>query len=300
MPFALLTTTFALALPAHSAGLTRTFVSSAGSDSNPCTITQPCLTFAHAYTVTAASGIVAALDPGKYGPLTITGPVTINGNGWASITAPANGIGINVNASAGTVNLRGLVIDASGGAGSTGIVFNTGSVLNVENCTISNMGLDGIDAGPGGSSLLVSDTVVSNNGGSGISIASATPGNIYFTASRVQTNNNGGDGIAVSSTQSVFATVTDSVAANNGQAGFYSNFTGGGDSGAITLTIMRSVAANNSTGLLAPGIGLIEIGQSVVSGNQIGWSGPAIVSFGTNQIEGNNAGQTAPPTSPLK
>src|SRR5580698_410818 len=86
------------AIPAQATSLTRTFVSASGSDSNPCTITQPCATFARAYSLTTAQGIVAALDPGKYGPLTIIGPVTINGNGWAAITAPANGNGITINA----------------------------------------------------------------------------------------------------------------------------------------------------------------------------------------------------------
>ena len=103
------------AIPAQATLLTRTFVSSAGSDSNPCTITQPCASFAHAYSVTAASGIVAALDPGKYGPLTITGPITINGNGWAAITAPAAGNGITISAS-GNVTLIGIEIDGAGAA----------------------------------------------------------------------------------------------------------------------------------------------------------------------------------------
>jgi hypothetical protein len=49
-PLAVLTATLALSLPAHAAGsLTRTFVSSAGVDSNPCTITAPCASFAAAY-----------------------------------------------------------------------------------------------------------------------------------------------------------------------------------------------------------------------------------------------------------
>jgi hypothetical protein len=65
---------------AQNGSLTRSFVSSAGVDSNPCTITQPCASFAQAYTKVGANGIIAALDPGKYGPLTIAGPVTINGN----------------------------------------------------------------------------------------------------------------------------------------------------------------------------------------------------------------------------
>jgi hypothetical protein len=96
--------TLALALPAQAqhGSLTRSFVSSSGLDTNACTITAPCATFAVAYTKISANGIIAALDPGKYGPLTgtsaITGPVTINGNGWAAITGPANGIAITVNA----------------------------------------------------------------------------------------------------------------------------------------------------------------------------------------------------------
>jgi hypothetical protein len=86
----ILAAALAVTLPAVSAHaqngtLTRSFVSSTGVDTNPCTITQPCATFATAYTKIGANGIIAALDPGKYGPLTgtsaITGPVTINGNG---------------------------------------------------------------------------------------------------------------------------------------------------------------------------------------------------------------------------
>src|SRR5262249_33809629 len=80
MPPAMLAVAVALTLPAHAAQLTRTFVSSAGNDGSPCTIAQPCATFAHAYSLTAPNGIVTAVDPGKYGPLTITYGVTINGN----------------------------------------------------------------------------------------------------------------------------------------------------------------------------------------------------------------------------
>jgi hypothetical protein len=97
LPLTLLTATFALALPAQ-ASLTRTFVSAAGSDANPCTITQPCASFAHAYSLTAASGIVAALDPGKIsasggsGTLKVSiDNVTVSGNSNGIVTGtPAN------------------------------------------------------------------------------------------------------------------------------------------------------------------------------------------------------------------
>src|SRR5580704_11166904 len=101
---------------AQNGTLTRSFVSSAGSDSNACTIAAPCATFAHAYTVIGANGIIAALDPGKYGALSISGPVTVNGNGWAAVTAPAGGSGITVNAVSGNVILTGLEVDGAGAA----------------------------------------------------------------------------------------------------------------------------------------------------------------------------------------
>src|SRR5271156_5333100 len=109
-----LATAFVASVPAQAQNgtLTRSFVSSAGSDSNACTITAPCATFAHAYTAVEANGIIAALDPGKYGPLSIVGPVTVNGNGWAAITGLAGNNGITVNISGGTGNviLTGLEI----------------------------------------------------------------------------------------------------------------------------------------------------------------------------------------------
>jgi nitrous oxidase accessory protein NosD len=101
---------------AQNGTLTRSFVSSSGVDTNSCMITAPCATFAEAYTKVGANGIVAALDPGKYGPLTITGPVTIDGNGWAAVTGTANGNGITINAVSGNVILNGLEIDGAGEA----------------------------------------------------------------------------------------------------------------------------------------------------------------------------------------
>src|SRR6202034_3527119 len=130
-------------------------------DDNPCTITAPCATFAHAYTRTQPDGIIAALNPGKYGPLTITYPVTVNGNGWAAITGPAQGNGITVNAGSGNVILTGLEVDGAGAA-YNGIVFNSGGSLTIDNCIVKDF--------------------VSSNGtsGNGIMIA-PTAGTIDFT-----------------------------------------------------------------------------------------------------------------------
>ena len=135
-------------------GLTRTFVSSSGVDTNPCSIAAPCATFAHAYTLTQPTGIIAALDPGKYGPLIITYPVTINGNGWAAITAPAQGSGITISADVGNVILTGLEVDGAGAA-YNGIVFNSGNSLTVSNCIVK----DFISAdGTSGNGIMIAPT----------------------------------------------------------------------------------------------------------------------------------------------
>jgi hypothetical protein len=148
---------------AQNGSLTRSFVSSSGVDTNPCTVTQPCASFAHAYTAVGPSGIVTALDPGKYGPLTISGAVTIDGNGWAAITAPANSNGITINAQpSDKITLKGLAIDGVGAA-NDGILFNSGGGLNVFDCTIKNMLDNGIYVSvitP--MSLLVSNIFISN------------------------------------------------------------------------------------------------------------------------------------------
>jgi hypothetical protein len=161
---------------AQNGSLTRSFVSSTGVDTNPCTITQPCQSFAVAYTKISANGIIAALDPGKYGPLTITGPVTINGNGWAAITGSAgDGIIINAN-STDNVMLIGLEIDGSG-TGGNGIYFESGGTLVVINCTIANFNNSGglgngilFQPTSGQSKFMIKDTTILNSGNVGIYI----------------------------------------------------------------------------------------------------------------------------------
>jgi hypothetical protein len=179
--FALLSATVIAAgapAQAQNGSLTRSFVSSAGSDSNACTITAPCQSFAEAYTKIGANGIIAALDPGKYGPLIITGPVTVNGNGWAAITgAGLGGDGIIVIAgSSANVILIGLEIDGAG-TGGNGIEFDSGGTLVVINCTIANFNnSDGVGNGilfqptSGQSNVMIKDTTVLNSGNAGIYI----------------------------------------------------------------------------------------------------------------------------------
>jgi hypothetical protein len=278
LPLTLLTTTLALALPAHAAGLTRTFVSAAGSDSNPCTITAPCASFAHAYSVTAANGIVAALDPGKYGPLTITGPITINGNGWAAITAPATGNGITITAgTSDKVALIGLEIDGAG-AGYNGIVLNSAGSLTVTDCTLQNFAENGNDATTGNGILMQP-----HGGTLAFTITNTTASNsirgIFLFPSGGSPNANG---------------VIDHVVADANQIGIA--VVGSFPTGSVVVTVSNSIASNNGGGGIFAGDGIgtlkVSIDNVTVSGNNIGIDGesPANVLLGRSVITGNGTG----------
>ena len=104
-------------------------------------------------------------------------------------------------------------------------------------------------------------------------------------------------------TVSTRVTVTDSVAAGN-FIGF-EIVAPGSAAAASTLTVVRSVVANNvgigsGTGLVADGANAtVRLGQSTVTGNDIGWratGGALLQSFGDNYIAGNGDNDPAPPT----
>ena len=270
LPSVCLTTTLALALPAQATSLTRTFVSSAGNDSNPCTIAQPCLTFAHAYSQTAANGIVAALDPGKYGPLTITGPITINGNGWAAITV-IEGTGVSIAANSGDlIVLTGLTIDGGGCGGCDGILFNDAGSLTVDNCVVQNLGnvSVGMQFQPysGQFNFAITNTTISNNtGGIGIDY---NPGASVSTNGLIQhvkvLGNNFGISMGTYSTNgSTNITISDSNVSNNSNVAIVAN----GALGPLKLTIDNIIVSNNGAGIQAKNNAQILLGRSVITSN---------------------------------
>src|SRR3984893_14540386 len=168
------------------AQLVRTCVSMAkGSDANSatsCHCTTPCRTFATAAANTLADGEITVLDPGDYGGLVITRSISINNDsgGEAGITGTGGTTGIIVNAAPGAyVNLRGLTIQGAGFGGGTGIQFNTGFSLTMENCAVRNHTGNGISFFPSASSnLSVSNTLVADNGQNGISVIPSGTGTV--------------------------------------------------------------------------------------------------------------------------
>ena len=158
------------AAPAQ-AGPNRTWVSGMGTDSGACTRAAPCKTFAFALTQTAAGGEIDVLDPAGYGAVTITKAISIvnDGVGVAAIGV-SSGNAITINAGANdSVHLRGLTINGIGGS-SSGILFNSGGNLAIENCVVRGIGTSISIAPSTSSSFSVSNTIASSISGNGIEV----------------------------------------------------------------------------------------------------------------------------------
>jgi hypothetical protein len=296
---------FAVTLPAApaQAQAIRTFVSVAGSDSNPCSLTQPCRHFQAAVNATAVGGEVDALDPGAYGSFTISHAITIEGQGWSYVAPPANGAAISINAAGANVNIRGVSLNGVGVANTLGIQFIAGASLNVQDSVIRNFTDEGIYFGPNAASrLFVSNTLISDIVGlvgDGIEIFPTGSGTTTGVLNHVQLVNNSNDGlfVGVTNTAPINVTVSDCVSADNGANGVHAN---SGNGGSVSIMVRNSTIANNGVdGLLAQLSGAtVRVTRSTITGNAVGWtfgSPGAVLSYGDNNIDGNMSANTQPP-----
>ncbi len=179
------------------------------------------------------------LDSAGYGPVTITKSVSLIAPAGihAGITV-ISGDGITVNVPNGVVVLRGLTISGQGGA--NGIILLAASRLRIENCVISNMGMNGVLFSATGSELIVIDTIVRDNGASGIGGDS----NALVVLDRVRSEHNGTHGFYMATYVGGqgSASISDSVFALNGSNGIW---VGATDTSYMFAQIERSVATNN-------------------------------------------------------
>ncbi len=267
---------------------TRTWVSGVGDDANPCSRTAPCKTFAGAISKTASGGEINVLDPGGFGAVTITKPITISSWSFEAgvLVSGTNGIVVSVPNPTDTVILRGLDIEGLG-TGLSGVTVLTGGNVTIENCTIDAFTVQGINFAPTvtGSQLHVSNTVVRNNGvfssssGGGILVNPSVAG-VTATLENVRIERNV-TGLKVQGSANV--SVSDSVSANNAFAGFAA-----AGSGAV-LALDRSVSTHNS--FSGGGAGVVcAAGNTVRLSNMTITHNPtaAVSTGGTCQSLGNN------------
>jgi hypothetical protein len=282
---------------------TQTFVSaSLGSDANPCTRQSPCLTFAAALTQTSAGGEIDALDPGDFGPATITKSITIFGNtaGGAGMTPPTPGTsGIVISAGASDViHLQGLVFDGVNTSGTSGVVFTSGARLHIENCAVLGFTTSGITFSPGTGSavttqLVVQGTTILNNA-TGILIQPTGGIAASVRLRSLSVDHNAGDGLRVDGTGGTGAikvAIADSTANFNAGNGIDA-VSGPGN---VTVDVMRVVTdANGSAGIQANqtsgGTASVTVGSSMLRSNAIGiqaTGGAGLLSYGNNDVTGN-------------
>lgn len=263
-----------------SAQASRTWVSGVGDDANPCSRTAPCKTFAGAISKTAAGGEIDALDPAGYGAVTITKGITIDGGGGqvaSVLVSGTNGIVVQAGPS-DTVILRNLRINGIG-TGINGIRFLAGKALSVENCDIFGFTTNGIDIATAGGKVFVTDTVINNNGGVGVSVQSTALTTVSISNSRFELNNNG---VTAGSNSKV--SITNCAAYGNASVGFLA----AAGSGTADMNIADSTAANNNVGIQAggaAGASTIRLNRVSIHGNSIGIANG---SAGTTRSFGNN------------
>jgi len=293
------------------AGNTRSFVSGQGSDTNSCTLSAPCRTFAQAITQTNPGGEITVLNSAGYGSVIIDRSITITNPGGveAGITASNNQDAITINAGPfDVVNLHGLTL-IGGRTGHDGILFNTGGTLNMQNCTITGFSNVGIAAVPQGSSKFhISDTIVSASGAGFVFQPSAnTPIKVRVLLKRTQSLGNDTLGYyfdgasAVGGLYDFTSDADDAIAADNGTDGFRVETTPGFSSIGTSLMLRKSQSIYNNIGIhVIGGEAYASISDSSFVGNlfmQIQESGGNLHSFGNNtQIFNNNNNNGFPGT----
>ncbi|HLX09557.1 MAG TPA: right-handed parallel beta-helix repeat-containing protein [Thermoanaerobaculia bacterium] len=273
----------------------RTFVSGSGSDSNPCTQSAPCATFAGALTNTSTGGEIYVLDAADYsttgGTTTINKPVSIIGAG-----ARGGITGEVLIATTGLVLLKGIDIDAAGNAG----IFSTtsGANLVVDDCTIVDA-LWGIYFGPSGSApsnLVVRNSVISNcllfvgppSAVAGIQVQGASTGIVDVTIDNVMLDNNWHGVYALDYTN---VTIRNSTLTQSTHSGLRAESLTGGT---VNVVLAHSESSHNlGNGVVAIGTGAtIRISEVAITDNAVGinyTTGGAVISFGNNSVGGNLA-----------
>jgi hypothetical protein len=144
----------------------RTFVSALGNDGNTavsCPRTKPCRTLAAAYTVTAKGGEIVALDPADYGPIAITGAVSLFGNIDALIGVASKGTGVTIAAAAADrVVIRNFTITGAGATNTKGIELKSGQ-LALLHSTLKQLST-GLDVANSKADLVYTDVIDNDTG----------------------------------------------------------------------------------------------------------------------------------------
>lgn len=270
--------------------MVRSFVSVSGLDTNPCTRPEPCRTFGQAIALTAEKGEVVALDSGGYGPFVVTKSITVIApEGIHAAIAPTSGaaIVVDVNVAAAATVLRGLYLNGQGAT--TGISFERGATLYVENCVISNFQGYAIDAFNSFTSrLIVTGSVIRLNH-NGVQIRSTAVGRVSALFDSTHFSRNAFVGLKV---LGGLVEGRDEAVVRN--CTFISNSDCVVASGGVIMVENSSISICVN-GIIAEAEGTVRVSNTVVTMNDYGLvtaGGGQLLSYGNNKTEGNGLGHT--------
>lgn len=217
---------------AASAQATRTWVSGVGDDVNPCSRTAPCKTFAGAISKTASGGEISVLDPGGFGTITITKPISIVAVGdlGSILSAGTNGINIPANFPAdGKVFIKGIEIDGAG-TGLNGVQILGPARVFLEDVVIRNVMQNGVivNGATGKPRVFLNRVTITNATQNGISVLGSVANQAFIVDSVFDGNgvavNVGSSGVVVLSGSTLTgSTGTNLTVAAGGAATSYGN-----------------------------------------------------------------------------
>jgi len=284
---------FALMTSTAGATAQRTFVSVTGLDTNSCSVTAPCRSFAAALAQTTAGGEIIVVDSGGYGPVVINKPVSIAApSGVYAGVSVFSGTGISVNPGSGVVTLTGLTINGVGGA--IGIQLLSGDNLTLNNIMVSGMTASGVYGRVPGS-VSINDSAFLNNGSglsdSGINFSTSS-GTLAVSVARSRFE---GNYIGMYLLDNIKGVVADSIVRRSVYAAGYIQT---GTVGAPTrVTFQRCTISANFYGLFFGYISgdptVVEVTDSEISdhiGAGVYTETQGIAYFTNTKITGNGAG----------
>ncbi|HXH95352.1 MAG TPA: right-handed parallel beta-helix repeat-containing protein [Thermoanaerobaculia bacterium] len=291
---------FLLVTMSASAQATRTWVSGVGDDVNPCSRTAPCKTFAGAISKTASGGEIDVLDPGGFGTVTITKPITIDGTGTfaSSLASATTGFLISSSVANTSVTIRGISINGAGttlGTNGIRVLTNAGATVfvHVEDCVIQNFSTAGINvATSAAASIFVRNSVIRNNA-EGMHVV-PTGGTVDLHIENCQIDQNSVWG--VNADNNIKASIVGT-SLNHNLAGLLVSAT------TVEVDCDRCDMNFNTNGIFAGNGGspVVRLTHCMITGNAtngVFLNGGTVRGFTSNLIEGNGGNNTITTVAP--
>ena len=285
--------------------LSRTWVSSDGSDLNPCTRDAPCRLFDSAMEKTADGGEVNCVDPGSFGTINITQGLTINCTGTLGSVANFSTLtGVIINAPGKKVKLRGLEIVGAPPLSlpARGIRIQSAASVTLDEVFIHNQTAGaGIEISPSSGTVFVfiNNSVLADNGNgaaAGIQVVPTGTALVRLSMNGVQVLGTTGNALRLDSTGTaglgILTIIENSTFSNSSGSGISAVAGSAPTPFNVTLVDNSNLSNNGGAGISTSGAAArVRVSNTALSLNGTGISpGSGFINdLGDNRVVGNSA-----------